>query len=306
MDVVLFEQHSGSSWIIKAVDWLFIQRAVEICEERVRRCCYSQGVPVADGQISAEFPGVLTEVFVSWHIRLHQTSSDFIRLHQTSSDFIRLHQTSSDFIRLHQTSSDFIRLHQTSSDFIRLHQTSSDFIRLHQTSSDFIRLHQTSSDFIRLHQTSSDFIRLHQTSSDFIRLHQASSGFIRLHQASSGFIRLHQASSGFIRLHQTSSDFIRLHQTSSDFIRLLAVLQDIHWPLRPKCHWSLALQKKQASPQARETSIIIYWWRSTFEVPIMFYRYIYTDERWLSYSDARHVELEDVDTDVLICSVGNK
>ena len=119
MDVVLFEQHSGSSWIIKAVDWLFIQRAVEICEERVRRCCYSQGVPVADGQISAEFPGVLTEVFVSWHIRLHQTSSDFIRL--------------------------------------------------------------------------------------------------------------------------------------------LAVLQDIHWPLRPKCHWSLALQKKQASPQARETSIIIYW-----------------------------------------------
>ena len=77
----------GAFWIFldhSAVDWLFIQRAVEIREERVRRCCYSQGVPVADGQISAEFPGVLTEVFVSWHIRLHQTSSDFIRLHQTS------------------------------------------------------------------------------------------------------------------------------------------------------------------------------------------------------------------------------
>ena len=55
----------------------------------------------------------------------------------------------------------------------------------------------------------------------------------------------HQTSSDFIRLHQTSSDFIRLHQTSSDFIRLLAVLQDIHWPLRPKCHWSLALQKNR-------------------------------------------------------------
>ena len=171
MDVVLFEQHSGSSWIIKAVDWLFIQRAVEICEERVRRCCYSQGVPVADGQISAEFPGVLTEVFVSWHIRLHQTSSDFIRLHQTSSDFIRLHQTSSDFWPFCRTFTG-------------------------------------------------------------------------------------------------------------------------HCGPSVTGHW--LYKKNRLRHRQGETSIIIYWWRSTFEVPIMFYRYIYTDERWLSYSDARHVELEDV------------